>query len=160
MTPKTVMEIVCSHRRSAPVSVAAVARDLGIPLFKADWRNGASGCIRPDPEKAGSSGYEILTNAAHPDARRRYTIAHEIGHYVLHLESIGRGVTDDGLYRSRLGGTMETQANRFAAWLLMPMGLIRDEASRGANTVEALAKIFFVPTSAMSIRLQVPFETD
>lgn len=77
-----------------------------------------------------------------------------------HRESIGDGVTDDILYRSRLGHPMETHANRFAAWLLMPWNLVVREIERGADSVERLAEVFRVSKSAMSIRLGFPYEAD
>lgn len=68
----------------------------------------------------------VFVNAADPVPRRRFTAAHELGHFVLHREQMGGKVS--------LGDTattvvevendeavaMERQANRFAAELLMP----------------------------------------
>ena len=160
MTVANQWEIMHRHRRKAPVPVEAVAKDLGIRLYLGEWSENESGLIQKDPDLGGKSGYAIILNDAHPKARQRFTIAHEIGHYVYHRERIGDGVTDDALYRSHLGGSRETQANRFAAWLLMPWNLVVEEVRNGADSVEKLAKIFQVSKSAMSIRLQVPFETE
>lgn len=159
MTVANQWEIMHRHRRKAPVPVEAVARDLGIRVYLGEWRENESGLIQKDPDLGGKSGYAIIINDAHAVTRQRFTIAHEIGHYVYHRERIGDGVTDDALYRSHLGGSRETQANRFAAWLLMPWNLVVEEIRNGAESVEELAEIFRVSKSAMSIRLQVPFET-
>ena len=159
MTYRSPIDIIRSHRKKAPVPVADIAKDLGIGLYCANgWSKEISGLIRKDPERGGPSGYAIITNAAHPVTRRRFTIAHEIGHFVLHTESLGAGVTDDGLYRSRLGGRLEGQANRFAGWLLMPRRLILEEVDRGVDSVEALARLFDVSKSAMAVRLGFPYE--
>lgn len=160
MTYRSPFDIIRPHRKKAPVPVAAIAKDLGIGLYCGNgWSKEISGLIRKDPERGGPSGYAIITNAAHPVTRRRFTIAHEIGHFVLHTESLGAGVTDDGLYRSHLGGPMEVQANRFAGWLLMPRRLILEEVNRGTDSVADLARIFDVSKSAMAVRLGFPYES-
>jgi len=90
---------------------------------------------------ASASGGYILINAGDPLPRRRYTVAHELGHYVLHvLPALDRGETrfdevlpveeqgagsDPGLGRRHLnelasGALAEEQADLFAAELLMP----------------------------------------
>ena len=158
--PKTDYEVIRSHQETLPVSVGDIAAEFGIRLYDGLWRNGESGQIVRDRERGGRSGFMIVANEQHPRTRRRFTIAHEIAHYVLHRTKIGDGVTDDPLYRSRLGGSLEMQANEFAAWILMPWDLLRSEAERGANSVEALAEIFDVSRSTMAVRLRVPYETE
>ena len=155
------MEIISRYQRKAPVSVVDIAHEMGVKVYKSNgWPDYISGLIRKDPERGGSSGYAIYTNAGHRKTRRRFTIAHELGHYVLHRDEIGEGegITDDALYRSRLGGPLERQANRFAANLLMPRDLIVEAINQGVDSVEKLAAKFEVSRSAMSICLEVPFE--
>ena len=154
------MEIVSRYKSRVPVPVLDIAHEMGIKVYKSKgWPDYISGLIRMDPERGGSSGYAIYTNAKHPKTRRRFTIAHELGHYVLHRDEIGEGITDDALYRSRLGGPLERQANRFAANLLMPRDLIVEAINQGVDSVEKLAEKFEVSRSAMSICLEIPFET-
>ena len=77
----------------------------------------------------------ILINSSAPATRRKFTLAHEIGHVVIpwhtgtivsHLEN--REV--DAAYNQ-----METEANRFAAELLMPSEWLR-ETFKAASSVE------------------------
>ncbi len=153
-------DILQKYHKRAPVPVVAIAKDLGIKVYKTtDFDDRISGLIQKDEQYGGKSGYAIYTNARHPITRRRFTIAHEIGHFYLHRELIGDGITDDGLYRSRLRGRFESQANRFAANLLMPQKLVWEFIAQGFDTVEELAEKFEVSKSAMSIQLGVPFET-
>ncbi len=155
------MSIVRRRQREAPIQVLEIARDLGLRVYRTDgWPDGLSGMIRKDRKRGGESGYAIFANSRHSMTRRRFTIAHEIGHFVLHRDLIGDGISDDALYRSRLGGFRETEANRFAANLLMPWKLIREAVDSGTDTVADLARLFQVSRSAMSIRLEVPFETN
>ena len=152
-------EVMDRHRRKAPVCVRSVAEDLGIAVREGRWRGEYSGLIRAERKFVVFRRFAIIVNEAHSPARQRFTIAHEIGHWVYHREYIGDGVTDDSLYRSRLRSPWESQANAFAAWLLMPWSLVAEQVGNGADSVAELAEIFEVSKSAMSIRLQVPFET-
>ncbi len=157
---ESLMEIISRYKNRVPVQVVDIAHEMGIKVYKSDsWPDHISGLIRKDPEYGGKSGYAIYTNANHPKTRRRFTIAHELGHYVLHRDEIGDGITDDALYRSRLGGSLERQANRFAANLLMPWELVIEATNLDFDTVDKLAAKFEVSRSAMSVRLEVPFET-
>lgn len=153
-------DILRKFHAKAPIPVIAIANELGIKVYRTnDFDDRISGLIQKDELHGGESGYAIYTNAHHPPTRRRFTIAHEIGHFMLHKELIGDGITDDGLYRSRLRGGFESEANRFAANLLMPRKLVWEFVEQGVDTVEELAEKFNVSKSAMSIRLGVPFET-
>lgn len=153
-------DILRKYHIQAPIPVVAIAKEWGIKVYKTeDFDDRISGLIKRDERYGGKSGYAIYTNARHPITRRRFTIAHEIGHFYLHRELIGDGITDDGLYRSRLRGRFESEANRFAANLLMPKKLVWEFVNQGIDTVEELAEKFEVSKSAMSIRLGVPFET-
>lgn len=154
------LDVIRAHQSVAPVPVHDIARELGIEIYSVKWTNGASGCIRRDRKRGGKSGFAIFTNKDHGRMRRRFTIAHEIGHFVLHRNKIGEQIVDNRLYQSRLDGTLEVQAHECAAWILMPWDLVVREVKRGADSVEALARRFDVSKSAMSIRLRFPYETE
>jgi hypothetical protein len=65
-------------------------------------------------------------------ARRRFTAAHELGHFVLHRGEMERFRldTDDTLKESEpVKDPKEAEANRFAAELLMPEEVIRERAA-------------------------------
>ena len=151
--------VIRKHQQRAPVQTVNIAQDLGIKVYKTmEWADDISAMIRKDPQ-GGWSGYAIYVNGRHASTRRRFSIAHEIAHFALHRELIGDGITDDGLYRSRLSGPIEVQANRMAADILMPWHLINDAMAQGIDSVEALARHFDVSRSTMSIQLGVPYET-
>ncbi|MEM8728061.1 MAG: ImmA/IrrE family metallo-endopeptidase, partial [Chlamydiota bacterium] len=54
-----------------------------------------------------SSKYEIVFNSNHPFTRIRFSIAHELAHFILHQEMI----TLQGLHRSEDGSTKEKDAD-------------------------------------------------
>ena len=142
-----------------PVHVIPLAEALGINVYYVDWEDSMSGKIERDSERAGESGYAIFVNKNHHPNRRRFTIAHEIAHFVLHQDQIGDGIFDDAMYRSGLPQKAEFEANRLAADILMPWHLLSKAMDAPGYTVESLADLFQVSKSAMSIRLGVPYET-
>jgi Zn-dependent peptidase ImmA (M78 family) len=108
----------------------------------------------------------IGVNSAHPAVRRRFTIAHELGHRSLHP---GRELILDVPVRVNLRDKTssmatdleEIEANAFAAALLMPTRMIRDQINQlpaaklrePDETAAALARIFKVSASALNFRL-------
>lgn len=94
---------------------------------------------------------------------RRFTIGHEIGHWVLHAEAIRAGsipLLDDARTWCRSGAVdpVERQAEMFAGRLLVPADRVRDEMPastwRGWPQVYGLADRFVVTPSAMIVRLE------
>lgn len=143
-----------------PIDVAAVARYLGAQIVEEKLDDDVSGMLYRDPEHA-----VIGVNAGHSEARRRFTIAHEIGHLVLHK---GRPLVVDHVrvnFRDAKSSTAtdfeEIQANQFAAALIMPADLVVANArprleKSGANhgqVLEDLAEGFAVSEQAMDYRL-------
>ncbi|RBI67053.1 hypothetical protein DQW77_17790 [Roseovarius sp. TE539] len=115
-----------------------------------------SGKIQKDTTRGGESGFAIFVNSGHPAVRRRFTIAHEIAHYVLHERKIGDGIFDDALYRSGLPHQEKVQANALAADILMPRDRVREMQRLHGDNINYLANLFWVSEQAMSIRLGVP----
>lgn len=149
------MAIIKKHQHSAPVQTVPIAEELGLNVYRVpNLGDRISGMIRRDSELGGPSGYAIFVNSDHSEKRRRFTIAHEIAHFILHPHLIGDGIVEDALLRAEgLSNQIEAQANRLAADILMPWSLISDLQSRGISTVEDLARALNVSNDAMSIRL-------
>ena len=158
MLLKEQMKIIRNFQQQAPVLVVKIARALGLRVFKSTLPENVSGMLKMDPNA--TAGYSIYVNQSHPDTRRRFTIAHEIGHFILHKNLLRDGIVEDALLRAEgLSNTTETEANSFAADILMPWNLIRQLQDNGINTIEGLAAELRVSTDAMSVRLiGVPYE--
>lgn len=149
------LDVIREHQKNIPVQTVEIAKELGIKVFKVpSWPDDLSGMVRRNPDAAG--GFDIFVNASHPLVRRRFTIAHEIAHVVLHPDLIGDGITDDALLRSGLSNTVEVQANRLAADILMPREKLNECIKNGMTSVTELAAYFQVSEQAMAIRLGVP----
>jgi len=127
---------------------------------------GVSGFLARQPGR----GAIIGVNSHHSAKRRRFTIAHELGHYFLHGEQGQQEVHVDRTQqftvklRSALSSqgedTEEVEANLFAAELLMPTRFIERDFARQSfdlsdddEAVATLANRYGVSTQAMSIRL-------
>jgi Zn-dependent peptidase ImmA (M78 family) len=134
-----------------PVKVGALAKALGLKVLVSTLPLNISGMLKPDDE----GRYVIKINRFEPKERQRFTIAHEISHYLLHRQLIARGVVDSALYRSKLSSRLEAEANRLAAEILMPKALVereRDLIPNGVDVDRYLAQKFQVSLPAMDIR--------
>lgn len=149
------------YTHKAPVNIEAAIRACGIVLHKdADTlAPGISGQIR----RIESGSYEITTTKQEHYFRQRFTMAHELGHFVLHRDIIGDGIDDDQMYRSTEAGNFyntrikqihEAQANSFAATVLMPEQLVRNAVDELGVNVGSLIRRFQVSPSAMRWRLR------
>ena len=143
-------------RRFVPVDVVALCKELDIELSYEDMSDNLSGQI----EKKEDGSYKITVNKNDGLTRQRFTIAHEIGHYTLHRVLIGNGLTENRMYRSvhgkfnntSISNFQETEANSFAAYLLMPDEKIDESIKEGLSSPE-IAERFVVSKQAMDIKL-------
>lgn len=140
--------------QTLPVDVDGIARELGLAVYKINLGAGISAQLVRDRNRGGSSGFAAYVDSSEHPNRQRFSLAHEIAHYVLHRDLIEDGVTDDTMYRSaELSGFYEVQANRMAADILMPIRLLKREYQYEKN-VQSLARKFGVSPRAMEIRLK------
>ena len=146
----TAIEIVGGFLSHAPVDLDGMAAALGLKIIRQRLSDDVSGKI-----ERGNGGYVVTINSLHSSTRQRFTQAHEIAHYVLHRDLIGDGIVDDALYRSaQLRSDLETQANRFAADILMPASILRRVyRDEGVRDIASLTQRFGVSPEAMKIRL-------
>ena len=150
--PPEYMATFRPYMQDAPVDVLACAKAVGLPVYSAELGQGVSGMIIRE-----GSSFICYVDATEPSVRQRFTAAHELGHFALHREQIGDTHSDNYLLRAEgFTGYQETQANAFAADLLMPRDLIQRKMEEGITSVADLARTFGVSQIAMSIRLGLP----
>ena len=103
-------------------------------------------------EKQGA--YIIFYNQTEPNYRIRFSMMHELGHYLLgHEMNLS---INDPLY-----GVQETEANCFAAQVLMPEQLLRECSKRGVTVSEEFIRdAFGVSADAARIRKQTLAKTN
>lgn len=91
-----------------------------------------------------AKGNYIIVNANHPYTRRRFSTAHEIGHFFLgHDSDISTG-SDQNRFE-------EIQANKYASCLLMPDELFH-RVHRRSSTVKEMANWLRVSPISVAIR--------
>jgi Zn-dependent peptidase ImmA (M78 family) len=99
-----------------PIPVGEIASKLGIKVISKTLDSDISGLIRFN-----DGIFIIEVNNTDAGVRQRFTVGHELGHYFLHRDLIdAEGIKDTILYRSKLSNRQESEANRFAAAILLP----------------------------------------
>lgn len=130
-----------------PVDVEAIARAMGIRVEYTFLRDGVSGMI----EARRNETPVIYIDKDEAPARQRFTIAHELGHFV---ERSNQGMVDFAFIDER--GTKydlhEFYADEFAGNLLMPAGEI-DYLRRAGQSNVQMAAHFGVSVPALNKRL-------
>jgi Zn-dependent peptidase ImmA (M78 family) len=112
--------------------------------------------------------FEIVVNAKHHMNRQRFTVAHEIGHFIFHRARLANGTSDTLAYRidghvfpnPNIGPEQERQANNFAANLLIPSQKLRGALAAEIEDERQLAEVFQVSLAAMRIKLGVSRQTN
>jgi len=146
--------------RRAPVPVEAIAKALGLDVRYAPTTDDVSGALIRKGRTA-----VIAVNSAQHENRQRFTIAHEIGHFILHKQT--RSHLDEDFridYRNAISSEAvekgEIEANRFSAELLMPKNFLRRDLLRmepaesdADEVIQTLSIRYKVSRRAMELRL-------
>ena len=145
-------EAILKYHETSPVKIGAIAKEFGLTVKRSTLKPGISGSIRED-----GSEVVIKINRHDSEQRQRFTLAHEIAHFLLHRDKIGDGIEDTMLFRSALSNDLEAEANRLAADIVMPFSLIKKLAlpssMRFEERVEETSKMLNISIPAIEIRL-------
>lgn len=133
----------------APIKVQAIAEMLGLAVVYEVMDDSLSGYLELRGDK-----WIVGVNELHHPVRQRFTIAHEIAHYVLHRELENKFIDQTFARRSVTRDLMEKEADQFAADLLMPADLVRGQVKGGNRALHELAAAFDVSALAMQYRLR------
>jgi len=149
--------LLTQHRQvRPPVRVENIVRGLGLEVRAGDLKDVSGLLVRTGDTAV------IGVNSTQSRVRQRFTIAHELGHFLLH-EGIQHHVDHNYRvnFRSEVSSSAtsvdEIEANFFAASLLMPRHFLDavnavDAMDDDARVAE-LARAFDVSRHAMSLRL-------
>lgn len=151
-----------------PVDVEKLAQSLGLQVRYQYAEDSLSGFLVKDA----NTGRNIIgVNNGHSLNRKRFTIAHEIGHYILHEKEFLHVDRTNADFQIRLRneeahkGTDvdEIEANLFAAEILMPadflqkdlveIGNLSLQEDNGMDKLDNLAKKYGVSFPALNFRL-------
>lgn len=142
-----------------PVQVFDLAAELGLGPVAADLPNHISGMLRRVGDR-----WECVYNRGHARVRQRFTVGHEIGHFIYHRGLLHKGVGETLAYRAEgselpnpnITREHEWQANNFASNLLVPTRWLRAAQAAGITDVKDLARQFDVSETVMRIKLRLP----
>jgi Zn-dependent peptidase ImmA (M78 family) len=144
--------------QTVPINPVSLANRLGIKVNNAKFSDDS---ISAMIAKRGEN-IMLLVAEQDPPYRKRFSIAHELGHHFLHLIEDGefidkeadlfRGIEDENVEKLNEKSWVEVQSNIFAAALLMPKDMLKKEFEKGLS-VDELALMFGVSKEAMAIRL-------
>lgn len=135
-----------------------VCQELNLPCFDAQFEDPKiSGAIYPEDGVC-----TIYINSKHPLTRRRFTVAHEIGHYISaecgsyskeQLDNTGFQDYAISFRQEGVSSQAETEANMIAAEMLMPEESVNKLYTLGVSP-EQMAEEFCVSEIAIKIRLE------
>lgn len=153
-------------RETSPVDPVKIAKALRIEVKLEKVDDDLSGFLYRDPK---TNRAIIGANSRHHENRRKFTVAHELGHFLLHkAEKVHLDERKPGgfilQWRDQNSSTgedlFEREANLFAAELLMPAkALEKDLRNQDVDLLEDedflkdLAKKYGVSVQALTIRL-------
>lgn len=142
-----------------PISIEKIAKQLKLRVRFEPFDGDLSGCIVRHGNHA-----TVGINSLHHENRQRFTLAHEIGHFLLHK---GEEVIVDRGFRvnlrdaeaSKAENPEEIEANYFAAELLMPENILIDDLKgkkldiENDELIRELADRYRVSPQALTYRL-------
>lgn len=124
---KKALELIDAHCSfEAPIDVETIVKKLNIELSFEELEDEVSGFLLTK-----NNQQAIVINDTHHENRKRFSIAHELGHSVLHdknRELFLDSKKTSYFFRDKNSATginsVEIEANEFAAQILMPKKLI------------------------------------
>lgn len=138
-----------NHPHPREVPLEDLAMSLGVLVTDGELEGAEGRLIR----KA-SHGIIRVRSGINYTGRRRFTIAHELGHWKLH-DDVSQFLCVEEDMRDYGRSPMEMEANCFASELLMPTGHFREFCSHqlpSLQLIESLAKDFETTLTATAIR--------
>jgi len=128
-----------------------LAMTLGVLVFDGPLNSADAWLLRK-----GNKGLMRVSDSIREPGRRRFAIAHELGHWKLHqsVTQLVSCTTEDMVARYQ-GSSPEVEANVFAAELLMPLHLFRPaiEEPPTAKLINCLADRFETSRTSTAFRI-------
>lgn len=140
-----------------PVKLGAIAARLGVKVLLSTLPRGISGRIGQE-----DGDFVIRINRHEAEHRQRFTLAHELAHFLLHRDRIVAegGWSENVLLRApNQPIEVDQEATRLALDLIMPLGPLAEAAKQyagatmGGEVIEDLARLFRVSPAFMLVRL-------
>ena len=145
-----------------PIDPVEIANAAGINVYKNKFKLCGKDIVAGALVKE-KNGFNIYVNEFDCNEMQRFTIAHELGHFYLHLNKYKEDEYIDLHYDTEFlsDDILEIEANEFAASILMPMEAVVDYYNKifslGVSKsciIHWLSGIFKVSVEAMHYRLK------
>ncbi len=166
---KLLSKLTSDGKISYPLPVVRLLKQMGFGLFRTNFKNPEqSGLIAvdsslPEKNKLFKTDRIVLVNNQDSTAHQRFTIAHELAHYIFHFDEATQPTYYKAYLTSEKTDDAELLANRFAAELLMPTTEFKKlfnqykteqgETFSLPNTITYLSQQFDAPVTAVKRRL-------
>ncbi len=151
------------YKPNTSLDIFKLLKNLNIEFWTSDMngQSDLSGAIVKEKDDK----FTVYVNSTDSEKRRRFTICHEIGHYISYkcnsyskqeFETNGF-IEDNYSVLARITGTIspaEIEANQIAAEILMPEIRFRDLISR-EYSIDEIAELFDVSAQAVKIRAKI-----
>ena len=147
-----------------PIKIIDICQNLGFSVYQQELPEDICGYIMINGELKDNFDTDkiISVNSNESNKRRRFTVAHELGHYLFDFDPNESIQYFDMFEIDHLNGDwQEDRANRFAAELLMPKTAIKSKyyelKGEGKNLYDVVQRIsdyFLVPPKAVEVRLK------
>jgi Zn-dependent peptidase ImmA (M78 family) len=144
-----------NYQDTPPIDVYGIADNNGLEIIEKHF----------PPDQSDIAGFvtmqngtgKLYVNLQDGPNRRRFTVAHELGHWRLHKDELLTNPNRAILFRIAIGqlnkDPVEKDANIYAANLLVPLDML--EKYRDGKTKEQLADLFGVSTEVIGYRLSL-----
>lgn len=143
---------------TAYTDVFDIARKLGFLILAKNMEDSGQIIISDELREKFRTNKIIAVNKTHSPTRIRFTVAHELGHYILHAEGDKKyfALRESQVYQY---SQREHEANVFASALLLPKESVESYVNKfGRNRdrdsiIEYIAEVFHVSFFATKYRL-------
>jgi Zn-dependent peptidase ImmA (M78 family) len=146
-----IQSLITEYELTVPVDLEGICSKMDIKIKVLDFDDDLSGMI---------TNRTIYINKNNHKNRQRFTLAHELGHFLLHKKQDNsyKGVRFRSEHISSKEKIEEREANHFASLILMPTKFIKEELEGlkelSEDFIFDLAKKYKVSSIAMTIRLE------
>ena len=154
---REVREQIDQHLAEPPVRLGTIARRLGVKVLLSTLPRGISGQIGEE-----NGDFVIRINRHEAKHRQRFTLAHELAHFLLHRDLIVAEAVGQRMFRCVPASppNIEYEAGRLASDLVIPSDRLAEATAEysgpmTSELIEDLARRFRVSTAAMEIKLQM-----
>lgn len=160
LPPKSRNPVECARRllqdlnvKAIPIQPRNIAKQLEIVIWERKMESQYDGCLM----RVGNVWGILINSLIRSQSRKRFTIAHELGHYHLDREETKKRHSQEGeLGYFNSHRPEEQRANLFAVELLMPSPTFQEDAEKQPNVglaaIDALTARYVTSLTTTAIR--------